>query len=51
MILKGKLHASQLYIPRDILAKLALGRESEVFLEFDENVKRRLTSFEFEFDG
>jgi hypothetical protein len=36
MILKGKLHASQLYIPKDILAKLALGRESEVLLEFDE---------------
>jgi hypothetical protein len=36
MILKGKLPASQLYIPKDILAKLALGRESEVLLEFDE---------------
>jgi antitoxin component of MazEF toxin-antitoxin module len=36
MLLKGKLHSSQLYIPKDILAKLALGRESEVLLEFDE---------------
>ena len=36
MILKSRLHASQLYIPKEILAKLALGRESEVFLEFDE---------------
>ena len=36
MKIKAKLHASQLYIPKDFLKKLSLGRESEVLLELDE---------------
>ncbi|MFX0101259.1 MAG: AbrB/MazE/SpoVT family DNA-binding domain-containing protein [Candidatus Hodarchaeota archaeon] len=36
MRIKVKLHASQLYIPKDFLQKLSLGKESEVYLELDE---------------
>ena len=39
MLIKSKLHASQLYIPREILAKLAIGKESEISMEFDEERK------------
>ncbi|MHA1680780.1 MAG: AbrB/MazE/SpoVT family DNA-binding domain-containing protein [Promethearchaeota archaeon] len=37
MKIKAKLHASQLYIPKDFLQKLSLGKESEVFIELDKN--------------
>jgi len=36
MLIKSKLHASQLYIPKDFLAKLSIDKESDVYLEFDE---------------
>ena len=39
MKIKTRLHASQLYLPKDFLEKLALDKESEVILELDEENK------------
>jgi antitoxin component of MazEF toxin-antitoxin module len=39
MLIRSKLHASQLYIPKDVLEKLAIGKESEITMEFDEDRK------------
>ncbi|MEX2728995.1 MAG: AbrB/MazE/SpoVT family DNA-binding domain-containing protein [Candidatus Sigynarchaeum springense] len=35
-VIKSKLHASQVYIPKNFLEKLAIDKNAEIFLEFDE---------------
>jgi antitoxin component of MazEF toxin-antitoxin module len=42
MKIKTRLHASQLYLPKDFLEKLSLNKESEITLELDEENKRIL---------
>ncbi|HME53586.1 MAG TPA: AbrB/MazE/SpoVT family DNA-binding domain-containing protein [Candidatus Lokiarchaeia archaeon] len=44
MLVKSKLHASQLYIPKEMLARLSIGKDSEVYMEFDENRKTLVIS-------
>jgi hypothetical protein len=44
MLVKAKLHASQLYIPKDILLRLSIGKDSEVYMEFDEERKTLVIS-------
>lgn len=40
MKIKTRLHASQLYLPKDFLDRLSLDKESEVILELDEDNQR-----------
>ena len=42
MKIKTRLHASQLYVPKDFLDKLDLDKESEILIELDEENKRIL---------
>ena len=44
MLVNAKLHASQLYIPKDILSRLSIGKDSDVYMEFDEKRKTLVIS-------